>query len=419
VAREPGGPAARQRRRSELLLDRSPWLRVFQDEVELPNGHRISDWVRLEGRDAVLVFAVTTEQQVLMVEQYKYGASRMVQQFPSGYLESEESPLEGAQRELLEETGYRAEGWESLGSFWVDGNRGYGQSHLFFAREAVAVQAPAVDAAEPLALHCVPLPEVSRLLENGQIAELSTALLCSLALWRLGVAPPSLSSGSGKSQGNLSRRTTKTTRRRSGDPMESHQARMQAAYDAVAPQYAVQNAALAPVVQPLAEALAKRVADRLLLDLGCGAGRDLAWFRQAGVRAVGMDLSAGMLGQANKLTPGPLVQGTLTALPFGDGVCAGVWCVAALLHLPHAVIDGALREMRRVLVPGGGLYLGVAEGDGESWEAGVYGEVERFFAYYRPDEFGLRMAQAGFRVEAQTSDVTPRRRWMGFFATSS
>src|SRR5215207_1078994 len=66
MAQESPRPAAWQRRGSELLLDRWPWLRVFQDEVELPNGHRISDWLRLEGRDAVLVFALTREQQVLM-----------------------------------------------------------------------------------------------------------------------------------------------------------------------------------------------------------------------------------------------------------------------------------------------------------------------------------------------------------------
>lgn len=178
-----------QRRRSEMLLDRSPWLRVFQDEVELPNGHRIPDWLRLEAPDAVLVFALTRARQVLMVEQFKYGTGKVVQQFPSGSLESGESPLAGAQRELLEETGYGAEGWESLGSFWVDGNRGYAQAHLFFAREAVAIQAPVAEAGEPLVLHLVPLPELSRLLAEGKVAELSTALLLSLALGRLGEAP--------------------------------------------------------------------------------------------------------------------------------------------------------------------------------------------------------------------------------------
>jgi SAM-dependent methyltransferase len=194
---------------------------------------------------------------------------------------------------------------------------------------------------------------------------------------------------------------------------------MQAAYDGIASRYAAQNAQLAAVLVPRAEQVCARVAERLLLDLGCGTGRDLAWFTTAGVRVIGMDLSGGMLREACHQAAVPLVQADLATLPVADAVLGGIWCVAALLHVPDEAVDGALREMRRVLMTGGVLYLGLAEGEGQGWERGPYADEERFFAYHQAEELRGRLERAGFRVDAQSTDHTPRRRWIGLLATAS
>jgi SAM-dependent methyltransferase len=85
----------------------------------------------------------------------------------------------------------------------------------------------------------------------------------------------------------------------------------------------------------------------LVADLGCGPGLDGARFSVEGYRVVGMDLSAGMLSAADNGLVGRLAQADLRALPVGSGRLDGIWCVAALLHIPE-------QDTVRVLVSSGG-----------------------------------------------------------------
>ncbi|HEV2122626.1 MAG TPA: NUDIX hydrolase [Chloroflexota bacterium] len=175
-----------RRRASTLLLDRSPWLRVFADSVELPDGRQVDDFLRVESRHYATIFAVTTDHHVLFVRQYKYGPEKEALQLPAGYLEIGEGAEAGARRELLEETGHDADSWEHLGSYVVDGNRGFGVANFFLARDARPVQAADPGDLEELTLLRVPLQEVPGILTSGQMVEVSPVACVGLALARLG-----------------------------------------------------------------------------------------------------------------------------------------------------------------------------------------------------------------------------------------
>jgi SAM-dependent methyltransferase len=190
----------------------------------------------------------------------------------------------------------------------------------------------------------------------------------------------------------------------------------QATYDRIAPEFARVNAAMPENM--LAEA--QRVIDLvprpgLCLDLGCGAGRDLAWFEQHGLNLFGADLSAGMLAQARQATSRPLVQMDMLKLGFADQAFAGLWCNAALLHLPKALAPQALQEMWRVLRPGGILKLAVQAGEGEQFEVNPYqaGLGERFFARYQLEEMTQLLTTQGFIV-LETDQVFSHREWLRF-----
>ena len=96
----------------------------------------------------------------------------------------------------------------------------------------------------------------------------------------------------------------------------------------------------------------------------------------------------------------------------------GIWCSASLLHLPKRDAPHVLAEMRRIVRPGGPLFLVMQEGDGEAWEHGAYGApVERFFARYRRSEIEALLNTAGFRVRERLTGAAGTRRWLNLLAT--
>lgn len=179
-------PHAWRRLRSLLLLDRSPWLRVFADDVQLPSGLQIDGYLRVEGREYAQIFALTDDGRVPLIRQFKYGLSRVVTQLPAGYLEVGETPEVCARRELLEETGYEAAAWDYLGSHAQDGNRGFGVGHSFLARGARAVRAPDPGPDEQIEVTLVPLAGLAETMASEAMGEMGPLAGIALALIRLG-----------------------------------------------------------------------------------------------------------------------------------------------------------------------------------------------------------------------------------------
>lgn len=97
--------------------------------------------------------------------------------------------------------------------------------------------------------------------------------------------------------------------------------------------------------------------DESVLDAGCGTGIYLEELRRIGIQAVGLDQDRAMLDFAARKRPGSmLVEGYLVPLPFMRLSFDKVLCVCALEFAPNP--DSAIREMARVLKPGGILLMG-------------------------------------------------------------
>ena len=183
----PGPPDSHQwrRRSTRLLLDRLPWLRVFADDVELPDGRQVDGFLRIESRPYAMAFAVTDNGEVPFIWEYKYGLDATDLRLPAGYLEADEAPEACARRELLEETGYEAATWDSLGSYVTDSNRGYSRGHFFLARQARRVRPPNAGDLAEVRVELRPLDTIERLLSSGQLQELGPVACVALALARL------------------------------------------------------------------------------------------------------------------------------------------------------------------------------------------------------------------------------------------
>ena len=100
------------------LLHEGRHFSFLRDEVELPNGRRTHrDFVRHPGAVAVVPFL--PDGRVVLVRQYRYAAGKELLEIPAGTLEPSELPLDCAQRELVEETGYEARELEPLLSCYM------------------------------------------------------------------------------------------------------------------------------------------------------------------------------------------------------------------------------------------------------------------------------------------------------------
>ena len=167
---------------SQELLARPPGLRVSGESVQLPDGRIIDDYYQIELPEYAVVFARTAEGTVVMERLYKHGTRRIILALPAGYLEPGEAPLEGAKRELLEETGYEADNWCSLGIYVVNSNYGCGKAHIYLARGARKIQNPDSNDLEDTEIVLMTPKEVIQAVINGQVATLSGIASIALAL---------------------------------------------------------------------------------------------------------------------------------------------------------------------------------------------------------------------------------------------
>jgi SAM-dependent methyltransferase len=145
-------------------------------------------------------------------------------------------------------------------------------------------------------------------------------------------------------------------------------------------------------------------------DVGCGPGHQTEQLRAMGLRAYGFDLSLPMLGSMG--IPG-LAQADMRALPIRTGALDGVWCAAALLHIPRDLVPGVLGEFHRVLRPEGRLGLMIAEGETEGWEQVPYREdaQRRYFVYHSAEAISGALTAAGFAVMGRKRTTT-HRNWL-------
>lgn len=168
----------------KVLLSRPPWMEVGVERVELPSGRVVDDFLWVKTREFAIVVAVTPDGRVILERSYKHGARRVATSLPAGYLEEGEAPIDAARRELREETGYETAKWKSLGSFTVDGNYGVSIEHAFLALDARRTQGPGGpghDDLEEIEVLELPFREAVALVEQGEVAQLSSAAALALA----------------------------------------------------------------------------------------------------------------------------------------------------------------------------------------------------------------------------------------------
>lgn len=139
-----------------------------------------------------------------------------------------------------------------------------------------------------------------------------------------------------------------------------------------------------------------------VVEIGCGPGQIGAFVGARGRRVVGLDLSSNMARLA-AVRLGAALIADMRELPFVTGQLGGVLAFYSLIHLRRAEVGGVLREIQRVLRPGGAVLFSAHEGDGEVVLEEFIGErVPLAATFFTLDELVDASRDAGFDVTSAT-----------------
>jgi ADP-ribose pyrophosphatase len=147
-------------------------FRVFHEDVEPEPGYSTTfEYVQRNDGARIIVL---DGRRVLLTREYRHELQGYDWRLPGGRLNADEPASEAAKRELIEETGVRADRWKFLWSTTPDSTVRY-QRHFFLA-EGISVGDPSRDPGERLTVHWVELPSACELALRGEIREEISAL---------------------------------------------------------------------------------------------------------------------------------------------------------------------------------------------------------------------------------------------------
>ncbi|MGQ9645541.1 MAG: NUDIX hydrolase [Thermodesulfobacteriota bacterium] len=148
------------------------FFRVFSirtDTAASPRTGTEHDFHIIESEDWINVIPLTSGDQVIMIRQYRHGARKVTLEIPGGLVDPGDTPEKAAARELLEETGYQAEALVQIGVVNPNPALFNNRCYTFIAYRVTKMREPMPDQAEDIEVVPIPLVDIPKLIQNGEI----------------------------------------------------------------------------------------------------------------------------------------------------------------------------------------------------------------------------------------------------------
>lgn len=155
---------------SEYLV-RAPWAVLRKDSCEMPNGHIVPEYYVLEYPNWVSVVGVTTENEIILVKQYRHGVGKSILEIPGGVIDEGEDSLTAAKREMLEETGYQFDSFDKICELYPNPATSNNKNTTYLALGGKKVQEQELDTQEDIDVMIVSIDEVKALVLQNKIGQ--------------------------------------------------------------------------------------------------------------------------------------------------------------------------------------------------------------------------------------------------------
>ena len=161
----------------KILSSRYLFPKFRSDKCELPNGKPYKAFV-MEFDSWANILPVTKDDQVVLIRQYRHGVQEVLYELPGGVVEEGEDPLEGAKRELMEETGYAAGNLIEVGRIYPNPAIQKNTLYCYLATDVKWVGEQHLDESEEIEVHLVPFDEMVEMAKDGRFVHaLNVAVL--------------------------------------------------------------------------------------------------------------------------------------------------------------------------------------------------------------------------------------------------
>lgn len=168
----------------KILESSYPLPDVRIDLCELPTGQMIKPLV-LEYEPEVTILAMTKEQDVVLVKEYRHGVQRVILQLPGGSIDKGEKPLDAAKRELLEETGYQSDHFIKIGLVNPNPANYANTMHAFLVLDVEQTPDRPLEEADRIEVVLTPLSAVVEMAKQGKLIHSLTISTLFFALIHL------------------------------------------------------------------------------------------------------------------------------------------------------------------------------------------------------------------------------------------
>ena len=153
------------------------------DKCELANGNLL-DATIFEFRSWANIVALTSDSKVVLVKQYRHGVCDVLLEFPGGVVEDGENPIDGARRELLEETGLVASRWTPILKMHLSNSVSDEYSIIYLAQQLEQGEAKPEET-EQLLVKKIPFEEAWQMVQDGRITDAMSVAAIQKVKWMM------------------------------------------------------------------------------------------------------------------------------------------------------------------------------------------------------------------------------------------